>query len=93
MPDPLPDPLNDEEVRVRAYHIWQREGCPEGRDAAHWEMAKEELGIEANQARTTRDDSRDNAPEPIDPTENLGEFPLLTDQGEGRQVPRRRRPR
>jgi hypothetical protein len=37
--------VNDREdqLRVRAYHIWQAEGCPQGRDRNHWEMAEREL--------------------------------------------------
>jgi len=27
-------------IRERAYAIWQAEGCPEGRAAAHWELAR-----------------------------------------------------
>jgi hypothetical protein len=36
----LPD---DEQIRQRAYEIWEREGRPHGRDAEHWRMAVEEL--------------------------------------------------
>lgn len=31
--------INDDERRLRAYHIWESEGRPEGRDAAHWDQA------------------------------------------------------
>ena len=31
-------------VAQRAYEIWQREGCPEGRDMEHWLRAESELG-------------------------------------------------
>ncbi len=30
-------------TRERAYAIWQAEGCPEGRDMAHWLAAEAEL--------------------------------------------------
>ncbi len=30
-------------VRDRAYVLWQREGCPEGRAEAHWHQARAEL--------------------------------------------------
>jgi hypothetical protein len=33
----------EDEIRRRAYEIWQREGRPEGREAEHWRMAVEEL--------------------------------------------------
>jgi hypothetical protein len=31
----------EERVRLRAYMIWEEEGCPEERGKAHWEMARE----------------------------------------------------
>ncbi len=31
--------ITDEERRLRAYQIWEREGRPDGRDLAHWEEA------------------------------------------------------
>lgn len=36
---------DDREHRLqqRAYAIWETEGCPEGRDRAHWEQAEREL--------------------------------------------------
>jgi hypothetical protein len=42
----LPD---DEQIRQRAYEIWEREGRPEGREAEHWRMAADELGASAAQ--------------------------------------------
>lgn len=30
-------------LQQRAYTIWETEGCPEGRDRAHWEQAEREL--------------------------------------------------
>ena len=32
-----------EAVRIRAYHIWEREGCPQGRQQEHWMRAEREL--------------------------------------------------
>lgn len=32
-----------EEIAMRAYEIWQAEGCPEGRDQANWIQAELEL--------------------------------------------------
>jgi hypothetical protein len=43
-----------ERVRRRAYEIWEREGRPEGRDADHWALAKEEIAIEDNLGGTLR---------------------------------------
>ena len=33
----------DEEIALAAYRIWLQEGCPHGRDWAHWLKAKEQL--------------------------------------------------
>lgn len=30
-------------IALRAWEIWQREGCPEGRDLDHWLRAEREL--------------------------------------------------
>ena len=30
----------EDEVRLIAYHIWEEEGCPNGRDCQHWYMAE-----------------------------------------------------
>lgn len=42
----LPD---DEQIRQRAYEIWEREGRPDGREAEHWRLAADELGASAAQ--------------------------------------------
>lgn len=31
------------DIATRAYSIWEREGCPEGRDREHWRRAEEML--------------------------------------------------
>ena len=43
-----PEPTN-EEIAVAAYHLWQQEGCPSGREAEHWRRAKEQLRAQARQ--------------------------------------------
>ncbi len=35
--------ISEQAIRERAYHIWQREGCPHGRDFEHWVQAQVEL--------------------------------------------------
>ena len=34
-----------EQVELRAYRIWQEDGCPEGSSLAHWFQAELELGV------------------------------------------------
>lgn len=36
-----------EQVRDRAYQLWEAEGRPHGRDQAHWFQAERELGTAA----------------------------------------------
>ena len=33
----------NEEIALRAYSIWQKEGCPEGQAEWHWLKAEKEL--------------------------------------------------
>lgn len=72
----------EERVKRRAYEIWQREGCPEGREADHWALAKEEIAIEDNQNQALLPNPSEGGddtvvhPEPVEPllaAESLGE--------------------
>lgn len=38
--------FSEDEIRVRSYMIWEREGRPEGKSHEHWLRAKAELEIE-----------------------------------------------
>ena len=38
----LPEELR-QQVEVSAYYIWKNEGCPHGRDLAHWLRAEAEI--------------------------------------------------
>jgi hypothetical protein len=82
-------------IRERAYRLWEQEGRPEGRADTHWDKASELIAIEDNHSLATRPvpppEADPNPPEPIEPMQNLGEFPTLTDQGEEQTYPHRRR--
>ena len=41
-----PSSPSEEEIRVRSYLIWEREGQPEGKSQEHWLRAKAELEAE-----------------------------------------------
>ncbi len=45
--------FNEEQVRERAYYIWEREGRPEGKQADHWQVALRELALEASSPKKT----------------------------------------
>ncbi|MFF0924419.1 DUF2934 domain-containing protein [Rhizobium leguminosarum] len=34
---------NEEQLRARAYAIWERQGCPSGKDQEHWDLAVQEM--------------------------------------------------
>jgi hypothetical protein len=45
----------EQRIRMKAYEIWLREGCPEGSEDRHWEMARKFIaGEEAKSALTSR---------------------------------------
>ncbi len=87
----------DERIRKRAYRLWQEEGCPEGREAEHWDKASELVAIEENYRDTLKPNpihayEHNPSTEPIESFEamrNLGEFPTLVDQGDEATFPDR----
>lgn len=89
------DPDREQRVRERAYHLWEAEGKPHGRDVEYWERARELISIEESrdagklpnpQKRTQS--VRETGVEEAAIQENLGEFPdRFTDQGEVQQTP------
>ncbi|MET3925806.1 DUF2934 domain-containing protein [Devosia sp. 2618] len=38
----------DEEIRARAYALWQTDGAPEGQDEHYWHKAERELAEESD---------------------------------------------
>lgn len=40
------DPDREQRVRERAYHLWETDGKPNGRDVEYWERARELIGME-----------------------------------------------
>ena len=88
----MQDSERQRRIRERAYRIWQEDGEPEGRAAEHWDKVTELVAIEENQHLATEPNPLTSpnrigphgAPiEPIEAVRNQGEFPTLTDQGEG----------
>ena len=43
---PEPNYREQQEIRERAYAIWQEEGCPEGRNLSNWLQAAAEIKLE-----------------------------------------------
>jgi hypothetical protein len=87
-------------TRTRAYHLWEMDGRPHGRDEEFWERARELIAIEDHPAAGRLPNpmvhgeppEREQPIEPIEAVENQGEFPdRLTDQGDRQSAPRRRR--
>lgn len=91
--------ISDDQIRARAHHIWEREGCPDGRAEDHWQMARTELAQEMNPRVAMLENpavEREvvDHPEPVEPleaVENQGSFPGLADQDEEPQYPQRRK--
>ena len=58
--------ISDDAVRERAYHIWEREGRPHGRDFEHWVRAKVELVAEASN-NNSKSAAAKSSPAPLRP--------------------------
>lgn len=94
-----PSHISEDLIRERAYRLWLDEGQPQGKDAEHWEKARELLALEADPEEGKEGvDEGYNKPgpwgEPVEEAvmlENQGEFPTATDQSE-QEIPRKRRP-
>ena len=56
-PDQDPPVPTDEEIALCAYRLWLQEGCPHGRDKAHWLKAREQLIARRVTEKTAGDDS------------------------------------
>jgi hypothetical protein len=44
------DPTREHRVRERAYHLWEADGKPHGRDVEYWERARELVSTEESAA-------------------------------------------
>ncbi|MBV9784022.1 MAG: DUF2934 domain-containing protein [Acidisphaera sp.] len=91
--NPLEDtPERLQRIRERAYHLWQADGSPHGRDLEYWERARELIGMEENPGAGQLPATQEPVIEEADIQENLGEFPdRFADQGERQPTPTRRR--
>src|SRR5436190_22682936 len=77
----------EQRIREKAYQIWLEEGCPEGRELNHWNMATELVAIEDGRQSSLKPIDQNLGPtgeaiEPIEAVRNAGEFPTPTDWGE-----------
>lgn len=54
--------ISEDAIRERAYHIWEREGRPHGRDFEHWVRAQVELIAETTVKTTASPPSGTAAP-------------------------------
>ncbi|WP_172599268.1 DUF2934 domain-containing protein [Rhizobium leguminosarum] len=43
----LPAAIREEEIRKRAYSLWEKQGRPEGRHRHHWTLAEHELDAQS----------------------------------------------
>lgn len=78
-----PSPEHQQRIRERAYHLWEVDGCPAGRDAEYWERARELDAIATSPGAGQRPVDAPEVLDQADLQENLGEFPdRSADQGE-----------
>ncbi|MBV9785134.1 MAG: DUF2934 domain-containing protein [Acidisphaera sp.] len=72
----------EELIRQRAYEIWESEGRPHGRDQAHWERARREIGEAAGQNPVEA---------PVPGIGQPGPLPGIEDEGAAAAPTRKRR--
>jgi hypothetical protein len=62
------DPDREQRVRERAYHLWEADGKPHGRDVEYWERARELIGTEdsAGTGRHSNPHAAADQPRPTD---------------------------
>ncbi len=101
MANPLDDSdeTRQQQIRERAYHLWDADGRPHGRESEFWERASELIGMEESAHAgelpnpATLPGADPDRTQPIEEAsiqENLGEFPdRLSDQGERASTPSR----
>ena len=85
-------------IRERAYHLWEADGRPHGREREFWERAEELIGMEENPTagRLPNPMSRSEpmpgvTVEEAEIQENYGETPdRFTDQGDRQETPKPR---
>ncbi|HKM64544.1 MAG TPA: DUF2934 domain-containing protein [Acidisphaera sp.] len=92
-------PERERHIRERAYHLWEVDGRPHGRDLEYWERARELIGMEENPGSGLLPNPQTHHPinevapgvlaEEAAIQENLGEFPsaMMNDQGEWLETP------
>ncbi len=102
MANPLDDsdPTRQARIRERAYHLWEADGRPHGREAEFWERARELVGMEdsAGAGQLPNPETHPNTltgyppgVEEAEIQENYAEAPdRMADQGEWQQTPEAR---
>ena len=95
--NPLHDnPVREQLVRERAYHLWEADGIPHGRDVEFWQRAREVIAMEENadagrlpNPMNHAEAIRETGIEEAEIQANLGEFPdRFADQGEWEATPK-----
>lgn len=91
------DNARQQRIRETAYHLWEEDGRPQGRDLEYWERARELVGMEESRGAgllpnpMTHPTMGTGEPEGVEEAEiqqNLGEFPdRFADQGEWQPTP------
>lgn len=82
---------HEQRVRERAYHFWEQEGRPHGRDEEFWERARVLVGIEENPEAGREPNPQVKPPpaaEEASVQQNQATPPgRMTDQGDRPQTP------
>jgi hypothetical protein len=65
VPSPEKIPPSEEDIKARAYAMWEEEGRPEGKHLEHWARAAQEAGDPAAAAEAPMSAPKRNGPDKI----------------------------
>ena len=83
-----PSEAHLQRIRLRAYHLWEADGQPDGQDLEYWERARELDAMASHPGAALLDPDAVQRVDEASLEQNLGEFPdRSSDQGEHRSTP------
>jgi Protein of unknown function (DUF2934) len=85
-------PVSEDRIRELAYRLWLEEGQPQGKEAEHWEKARELLALESDSEEGVTDGNNGaTRGAPADEAGLPGDFATVTEQDK-QKSPKKRRP-
>jgi len=86
-----PSSIPENRIRELAYRLWLEEGQPQGKEAEHWQKARELLALESETEEGFTDGHNGaSRGAPVEEAGLPGESPTVTGQGKQKTAKKRR---